>query len=66
MNKIYSTGEVAKMLGIQRHRVEYAIVNGHLPEARFRFLDKRVFDAEDVHRIAEHFGVDVPSLGETA
>lgn len=59
MEKIFSTGEVAKMLGVQRHRIEYAIVNNHLPEARFRFLDKRVFDAGDVKRIAEHFGVQI-------
>jgi excisionase family DNA binding protein len=59
MEKIFSTGEVAKLLGIQRHRVEYAIASGHLPEARFRFLDKRCFDAEDVKRIAEYFGVEV-------
>jgi excisionase family DNA binding protein len=59
MVQIHSTGEVAKMLGIQRHRLEYAIANGHLPEARFRFLDKRCFDAEDVKRIAEYFGVQI-------
>jgi excisionase family DNA binding protein len=59
MEQILSTGEVARLLGIQRHRLEYAIANGHLPEARFRFLDKRCFDAEDVKRIAEHFGVQI-------
>jgi len=61
MENIFSTGEVAKILGIARHKIEYAIVNNHLPEARFRFLDKRVFDVDDVRRIAEHFGVDIPS-----
>jgi hypothetical protein len=59
MEQIYSTGEIAKLLGIQRHRIEYAIATGHIAEARFRFLDKRVFDAEDVKRMAEHFGVQV-------
>ena len=43
MEKIFSTGEVAKILGIARHKIEYAIANNHLPEARFRFLDKRCF-----------------------
>ena len=61
MENIYSTGEVAKMLGVQRHRIEYAVANGHLPEARLRFLDKRCFTGDDVKRIAEFFGVDVPS-----
>ena len=59
MENIYSTGQAAKMLGIQRHRIEYAIVNGHLPEARFRFLDKRCFDAADIQGMAEYFGIEV-------
>jgi hypothetical protein len=59
MQQIFSTGQVAKMLGVARHKVEYAIVNNHLSEARFRFLDKRCFTAEDIHRMAEYFGVEV-------
>ena len=37
MEKIYSTGEVAKLLGIARHKIEYAVTNGYVSEARFRF-----------------------------
>jgi hypothetical protein len=59
MEQVFSTGQVAKMLGVARHKIEYAIVNGHLPEARFRFLDKRCFDAADIQRMAEFFGVEV-------
>ena len=62
MIQILSTGQVAKMLGLARHKIEYAIANGHLPEARFRFLDKRCIDAEDVKRIAEHFGIQVDAM----
>jgi hypothetical protein len=58
MEQIFSTGQVAKLLGIARHKIEYAIVNGHLPEARFRFLDKRCFDDADIQRMAEYFNVE--------
>ena len=58
MEHIYSTGQDAKILGVRRHRIEYAIATGHLAEARFRFLDKRCFDGEDVRRMAEFFGVE--------
>ena len=58
MEDIYSTGQVAKMLGIQRHRIEYAIVTGLLPEAKFRFLDKRCFTATDIQRMADYFDVE--------
>lgn len=57
MEQIYSTGQVAKLLGVARHKIEYGIVSGHLPEARFRFLDKRCFDGDDIRRMAEYFGV---------
>ena len=69
MQEIFSTGEVAKFLGIARHKIEYAIANGHLPEASFRFLDKRCFTGGDVKQIAEYFGaeIDLPShLEQTA
>jgi hypothetical protein len=59
MKQVFSTGQVAKLLGIARHKIEYAIVNGHLPEARFRFLDKRCFDGDDIQRMSEYFGVEV-------
>lgn len=59
MEQIYSTGEIAKLLGVQRHRIEYAIATGYVAEARFRFLGKRCFTAEDMKRMAEHFGVQV-------
>jgi DNA-binding transcriptional MerR regulator len=57
MEKIFSTGEVAKILGIARHKIEYAIANSHLPEVQFRFLDKRCFTNDDVKRIGIYFGV---------
>jgi len=63
MKKIYSTGEVATMLGVPRHRIEYAIANGHLPEARFRFLDKRCFTRGDIRKVADYFGAGETQKG---
>ena len=51
--KMFSTGEVAKLLGIARHKIEYAIANGHLPEVA-SVSDKRCFSGGDVKQIAEY------------
>lgn len=62
MKTIYSIGEVSRMLDIQAHRIAYAIITRALPEAPFRFTNKRCFTSEDVERIALYFGLDVPTL----
>jgi hypothetical protein len=59
MEQVFSTGQVTKMLGVARHRIEYAITNGHIAEARFRFLDKRCWTMEDIRLIANYFGVPI-------
>jgi len=59
MQKLYSMGEVARILGIQKHRIEYAIASGQLPDTKFRFLGKRGFNDSDLRRIAKHFGVQM-------
>ncbi len=57
MQQIYSTGQVAKLLGLQAYQIEYAYASGQLAEPAFRFLGKRVHDPDDLRRVAEHFGV---------
>ncbi len=57
MKHIFSTGEVARRLGLQVYRIGYAHSTGQLAEPAFRFLDKRVYTEEDVRRVAGHFGV---------
>ena len=61
MQQIYSTGQVAKLLGVQTYQIEYAHSSSQLTEPDFRFLGKRVYTADDVRRVAEHFG---HSLGD--
>lgn len=57
MQQIYSTGQVAKLLGVQAYQIEYAHSSSQLAEPAFRFLGKRVYTADDVRRAAEHFGL---------
>jgi hypothetical protein len=57
MSRIYSLGEVARLLGVQGYRIAYAITTGQVPEATFKFLGKRCFTDEDIGRVAQHFGV---------
>ena len=53
--RIYSTGQVARLLGLKVHQIAYAHATGQVAEPTLRFLNKRVYCAEDVRRVAEHF-----------
>lgn len=57
MQHIYSTGQVARMLGLRPHQLEYAHASGLLAEPAFRFLNKRAYRADEVRRVASHFGI---------
>jgi DNA-binding transcriptional MerR regulator len=57
MIHVLSTGEVARLLGVPVHRIDYAHATGGLGEPLLRFLGKRVYQAQDVRRVALHFGV---------
>lgn len=57
MEQIYSTGQVARIVGVQGYQIAYAINTRQIAEASFRFLDKRCFTSKDIRRIAEHFGM---------
>ncbi len=63
MKQLYSTGEVARLLGIHQHRIVYAITTNQVPEVEFHFLNKRCFDAADLRRIAKHFSIELPKGG---
>ncbi len=57
MERCYSLKDVAKSLNVRSHRVAYALSSGAVPEPVQRLGNKRVFTADDVKRLAEHFGV---------
>lgn len=56
MNSLLSISQVASLLGIRKHRIEYALSEGLIPEPKLRFLNKRVFDSGEVCVVASHFG----------
>ncbi len=58
MNQLLSTGDVSKLLSIAKHKIEYAIANGSIPEPELRIANKRIFTSDDVQRVANHFGVE--------
>ena len=55
-------GDVAKLLGVKRHQITYALANGFVNEPEMRIARHRVFQPEDVARLAEHFGVDAQAV----
>lgn len=57
MPQLFSTGQLARLLAIPAHRIEYAHASGQLGEPGLRFLGKRAYDAADVRRVALYFGV---------
>jgi DNA-binding transcriptional MerR regulator len=59
MNTIFSTGQLARLLGIPAYKIGYAHSTGRIAEPAFRFLDKRCYTAADVIRVAAHFGVTI-------
>lgn len=61
MQNIYSTGDVARLLGIPAHKFTYAISTGALPEPVQRNANQRCFSEEDVRRIATYFQLELPN-----
>ena len=63
MKQLFSTGDVAKILGVGQHKVMYAHTSGRVPEPRLRFAGHRAYTAADLQRMAEHFGVKIEEGG---
>lgn len=57
-NSLLSLSQVAALIGIRKHRIEYALAEGHVPEPKLRFLNKRAFAPSEVCVIASHFRKD--------
>lgn len=52
----FSTGEVARMIGVKPFILEYHIQVGHIREPAVRFLGKRCFSPEEMRTAAAYFG----------
>jgi len=64
MQQLLGLGDVSELIGVKRHRIEYAIANGSIPEPELRIANKRVFTTEDAQRIADYFGVVINQSSE--
>ena len=60
-DKLYSTIDCVRLLGIAEHRLLYAHRTGRLQEPD-RVANKRIYDEEDLQRVATYFGVPLPEL----
>ena len=59
MPELLGLGEVSKLINVPKHRIDYAIANGSIPEPRMRISNKRAFSQEEVRVIANYFGVQI-------
>jgi hypothetical protein len=51
MERLLSTGELARELGVRRYQVEYLIETGVVEDTGFRLAGKRGWTQEQVDRI---------------
>ena len=56
--------EVAHKLGLKPYQINYALSVGLVPEPALRLANKRVFQQEDLQRLAKHFGLEAKSPKE--
>ena len=67
MNKHISLKDVARLLKKKPYQVAYALSVGQVPEPELRIANKRVFQREDVQRLAKHFRVTlIDDVGNTS
>jgi len=61
----YTLRDVARLLKVKPYQVTYALSVGHVPEPGTRINNKRVFQEDDIQRLAKHFGVEMRSKSGT-
>jgi len=49
--------DVATLLRVKPYQITYALTVGLVAEPELRISNKRIFQNQDVARLAEHFGV---------
>lgn len=59
MDQLFSTGQVARIIGVPSYRIEYAHSNTGLAEPAQRVMNKRLYSFDDLRRVAVHFGVEL-------
>jgi hypothetical protein len=59
MKQHFLLSEAARLLNRKPYQVQYALTAGLIEEPKLRIGGKRVFQADDLRRLAAHFGVDI-------
>lgn len=61
MANLKTTAEVAQLLKIKEHRINYALRIGKVAQPKLRMAGRKLFTTRDVKRVADYFGVEVPT-----
>ena len=61
MDKLLTLKDAAAVLNIKPYRIGYVLAVKLVPEPALRFGNKRVFNPQDIQRLADHFGVKLAS-----
>jgi len=54
-HNIYSMKDVAALVGVKQHRIEYALKNGYLREPAERVTNRRIFTTADLQAAMVYF-----------
>ena len=57
--KHYLLRDVARLLKVKPYRIAYALSVSLVEEPKLRISNKRIFQQEDIERLAKHFKVDL-------
>ena len=58
--QLYSTVQVARLVGVTEYRLTYAHRTGKLDEPKYLVANKRIYTANDVRRVREYFEAKKP------
>ncbi len=59
MKKHFLLRDVARILKVKPYQIAYALSVNLVPEPELRISNKRIFQQEDIDRLAAHFKVEL-------
>lgn len=62
---ILTMKDVARLLKIKAYRIDYVLGIGVVEEPELRAGNRRIFQQQDVERLAKHFGVKIDDCQQT-
>lgn len=61
MKNLKTTAEVATLLHVAEHKLNYAMRTKSLPQPKLRMAGRKLFTNREIKKIADYFGVEVPT-----